>query len=55
MQQLLEPLQGRTPLEGQMEPEGVGLLAPAVGEALSLSHRGEQLGVQEFVPEAAVE
>ena len=55
MQQLLEPLQGLTPLEGRLEPEGVVLLAPAVGEALSLSHRGKQLGVQGFVPEPAVE
>jgi hypothetical protein len=38
-----------------MGPEGVALPAPAVGQALGLSHRGEQLGVEEFVSEPAVE
>ena len=38
-----------------MAPEGVVLPAPAIGQALGLSHRGEQLGVEEFVPEPAVE
>ena len=38
-----------------MGPEGVVLPAPAIGQALGLSHRGEQLGVEEFVPEPAVE
>jgi len=51
----LSCLQGRTPLEGRIGPEGVVLPAPAVGQALSLGHRGEQLGVEEFVPEPAVE
>jgi hypothetical protein len=51
----LSCLQGRTPLEGRMGPEGVVLPAPAIGQAVSLSHRGEQLGVQELIPEPAVE
>ncbi len=38
-----------------MWPEGVVLLAPAIGEALGLSHRGEQLGVEEFILEPAIE
>ena len=38
-----------------MGPEGVVLPAPAIGQALGPSHRGEQLGVEEFVPEPAVE
>jgi hypothetical protein len=38
-----------------MEPEGVVIPAPAIGQALGLSHRGEQLGVEEFIPEPAVE
>lgn len=38
-----------------MGPEGVVLLAPAVGQALGLGHDDEQLGVEEFVPEPAVE
>ncbi len=38
-----------------MEPEGVVLPTPAIGQALSLSHRGEQLSVQELDPEPAVE
>lgn len=38
-----------------MGPEGVVLQAPAVGQALSLGHRGEKLGVQEFIPESTVE
>ena len=38
-----------------MCPEGVVLPAPAIGQALGLSHRGEQLGVEEFIPEPAVE
>ena len=33
----------------------VSLLWPAIGQALGLSHRGEQLGVEEFVSEPAVE
>jgi hypothetical protein len=42
-------------MEGRMGPEGVVLPAPAVGQAMSLSHRDEQLGVQEFIPEPTVE
>ncbi len=40
-----------------MWPEVVVLPAPAVGQALSLSHRGEQeqLSVEELIPEPAVE
>ena len=38
-----------------MWPEVVVLPAPAVGQSLSLSHRGKQLGVEEFIPEPAVE
>ncbi len=38
-----------------MRPEGVVLPAPAVGQALGLRHRGKQLGVEEFIPEPAVE
>ena len=38
-----------------MGPEGVVLPGPAIGQALGLSHRGEQLGVEEFIPEPAVE
>ena len=38
-----------------MGPEGVVLPAPAVGQALGLSHRGEQFSVEEFIPEPAVE
>jgi len=38
-----------------VRPEGVVLPAPAIGQALGLIHRGEQLGVEELVPEPAVE
>ena len=38
-----------------MGPEGVVLPAPAVGQVLGLSHRGEQLGLEEFVSEPAVD
>ena len=38
-----------------MGPEGVVLPAPAIGQALGFRHRGEQLGVEEFIPEPAVE
>jgi len=33
-----------------MWPEGVVLQAPAIGQTLGFSHRGEQLGVEEFIP-----
>ncbi len=55
---LLSCLQGRTPLEGRMRPEGVSSQPqrwPSGGPALDLSHRGEQLDVEECVPEPAVE
>ena len=35
--------------------EDVVLLAPAISQGLHLSHRGKQLGVQEFIPEPAVD
>ena len=38
-----------------MRPEGVVLPAPAIGQALGFRHRGEKLGVEEFIPEPAVE
>jgi len=38
-----------------MGPEEAVLPAPAVGQVLAPSHRGEQLGVEEFVSEPAVE
>ena len=38
-----------------MVPEGVVLPAPAIGQALALSHRGKQFGVEELVCEPAVE
>jgi len=38
-----------------VRPVGVVLTAPAIGQALGLIHRGEQLGVEELVPEPAVE
>jgi len=37
-----------------MWPEVVVLQAPSVGQALGLSHRAEQLGVEELVSESAV-
>ncbi len=38
-----------------MGPERVVLPAPAVGQALGFRHRGKQFGVEEFIPEPAVE
>ena len=38
-----------------MRPEVVVLPEPAIGQALGLSHRGEQLGVEEFIPKPTVE
>ncbi len=38
-----------------MGPEGVVLPAPAISQGLSLGHRGEEHGVEELVPEEAVE
>lgn len=54
MKQLLEPPPGRTPLESRMEPEGVVLPAPAVGQAVSLIYRGEQIDVQEYITHPSV-
>jgi hypothetical protein len=48
-------LQARTDLESRMRPKGVALPAPAISQGLGLCHRGEQLGVEELVPEPAVE
>jgi hypothetical protein len=41
--------------EGRVRPECVVLPPPAIGEKLSLWSRGEQLGVEEFIPEPSVE
>ncbi len=38
-----------------MRPECVVLPAPAISQELSLECRGEQLGVEELIPEPAVE
>ena len=38
-----------------MWPERVVLPAPAISQELSLWSRGEQLGVEELIPEASVE
>ena len=38
-----------------MRPEVVVLPAPAIGQALGFRHRGKKLGVEEFIPEPAVE
>lgn len=51
----LSCLQGPTPLEGRVRTEGVVLPAPTIGQALGLSHRGEQLGIKELIPEPSVE
>jgi len=45
----------RTPLEGRMWPERVVLPAPAISQELSLGSCGEQLGVEELIPETSVE
>ena len=37
--------------EAAYAPGGKNVAAPAIGQALGLSHRGEQLGVEEFIPE----
>jgi len=46
---------GRTHREVRIRPEGVVLPAPAVCQALGLSHRGEQFSVEELIQEPAVE
>jgi hypothetical protein len=38
-----------------MGPVGVVLPPPAICHAVGFRHRGEQLGVEEFIPEPAVE
>jgi hypothetical protein len=38
-----------------MGPEGFVLPSPAIGQGLCLGHGGEQLGVEEFIPELTVE
>jgi hypothetical protein len=38
-----------------MGPEGVVLPAPAIGQGLCRAHGGEQLGVEELIPEPTVE
>jgi len=45
----------RTPLEGRVRPQVVVLPPPAISHGLDLGHGGEQLGVQELIPEPAVE
>ena len=37
-----------------MRPEGVVLPAPSISQGLGLGHGGEQLGIQELIPEPAV-
>lgn len=37
-----------------MRPQGVVLPAPAISQGLGLAHAGEQLSVQELIPEPAV-
>lgn len=51
---LLRCLQGRAPLEGRMWPESVALAAPTIGQDLRLRGCGEQLSVEELIPESAV-
>ncbi len=38
-----------------MRPQGVVLPPPAISKGLGLGHGCEQLGVQELIPEPAVE
>ena len=38
-----------------MRPEGVVLPAAVIGQALGLSHHGEELGVEELISDMAVE
>ena len=52
---MAEDLQGRTPLERRMRSVGVVLDSVLLTQQLSFLHRGEQLDVQEFIPEPAVE
>ena len=50
-----EDLQGRTPRERRMRSVGVVLDAVLLSQQLGLLHRGEQLNIQELIPEPAVE
>jgi len=38
-----------------MGPEGVVLPSAVIGQGLGFCHGGEQLGIEEFIPEPAVE
>jgi len=38
-----------------MRPQVVAIPPPAISQGLGLGHDGEQLGVQELIPEPAVE
>ena len=38
-----------------MRPEGDMLPGPTIGQSLGVGHRGEQLGIEELIPEPAVE
>ena len=40
---------------GLNQARGFVLPEPAIGQALGFRHRGEQFGVQEFIPEPGVE
>jgi hypothetical protein len=42
-------------MQGRMGPKRVVLPAPAISQELSLGSRGEQLGVEELIPEPTVE
>jgi hypothetical protein len=48
-------LQGLTPLEDGVGPEGVVLPAPTISQGSNLGHGGEKVGDQELVPKEAVE
>ena len=52
---LLEDLQGRMPLERRVRSVGVVLDSMLLSQQLGFLHRGEQLDVQEFIPEPAIE
>ena len=43
------------PLEGRVRPERVVLPAPTIGQDLRLRSCGNQLGVEELIPEPAIE
>ena len=52
---MLSCFQGRQPLERRVRPDRVVLPAPTIGQDLRLKSCGEQLGVEEFIPEPAIE